>query len=102
MANQMSGMPIIMDTATASWAANALPGVQALAVTKIVWANPTTAAHTFSIIDGAGTTLVTGICTATNAGGQIFFDFEPKALLLSKQNGWRLSQISSGALYIYF
>ncbi len=101
MANQMSGDPLIMDSTTANWAANALPGTQALAVSKITWSNPTTAAHTFSIVDSAGTTLATGICNAGNAGGQIDFLF-PKGLLLSKANGWRLSQISSGSVYLYF
>lgn len=101
MSNQMSGMPLIMDTATATWAANALPGTQALPVSKIIWVNPTTAAHTFSIVDISGSIILTGICSTANAGGQIEYNF-PKSLLLSKANGWRLSQISSGALYIYF
>lgn len=101
MPNSMSGQPLLMDTATASWAANALPGTQALNVSKILWVNPTTAAHTFSIVDIAGTILLSAICSTGNAGGVIAFDF-PKSLQLSKANGWRLSQISSGTLEIYF
>lgn len=101
MSNLMSGNPLLMDTATASWAANALPGTQELAVRKVLWYNPTTAAHTFAIVDSTGQVLLQGICTATNAGGIIQFDFS-EALELSKTNGWRLSQISSGTLMLYF
>lgn len=101
MANSMSGDPLIMDTATANWAANALPGNQSLAVYKISWVNPTTAAHTFSITDATGQVLISSIVTATTAGGVIDLIFNDP-IALSKQNGWFLSQISSGKLYIYF
>lgn len=101
MANSMSGNPLIMDTATATWAANALPGTQALAVFIVIWHNPTTAAHTFSIVDGAGQVILPGIAVAANVGSSIQYSFT-KPIVLSKANGWRLSQISSGTLYIYF
>jgi hypothetical protein len=97
----MSGNPLIMDSTTANWAANLLPGNQALAVFKIIWQGPGTAADTFTIVDLDGQVLIPGEASTYTIGSSVSMDFQ-KPVLLSKQNGWHLSQISSGKIYIYY
>lgn len=104
MANAMGGNPIKMDTVTANWAANALPNTIALDVRKIEWLSPGAAADTVTISDADGLVLWTSTAeaaAATPGSTQVWY-FQPRELMLTKNQGWRLSQISSGTLYIYF
>lgn len=102
MANATSGNPIKLDTAVANWAALGLPGQGCIRCYKVIWEQPTSAGDTFTISEADGTVLLTGKAEAASGavGNTQSFTFT-KPLLLSYQRGWYLSQISSGALYIY-
>src|SRR5262245_30622606 len=99
MANQTSGNPIIMDTATANWAANGLPGNQLLKCWKIIWLNPTAVGDTFTIKEADGSVKFTALAEAATGtpGNSQMFTFT-KPLELSKTRGWFLASISSGTL----
>lgn len=104
MANAMGGNPLKMDTATANWAANLLPNSIALDIRKIEWLNPAASADTVTIADADGLVLWTSSAEAaagTPGSTQVWY-FQPRELVLTKNQGWKLSQISSGTLYIYF
>lgn len=104
MANATGGSPIKMDTVTANWAANSLPNTMPLDVRAIEWLAPTAAADTVTISDADGLVLYTATAeaAAANPGNSQIEYFQPRSLLLTKPQGWRLSQISSGTIYIYF
>ena len=103
MANAAGGQPIKLDTAVANHAALLLPNNLPLYVNKVEWFNPTAAGDTFTIRDTDGLVLLTGIAEAATAtpGNSQIYNFIPPAIW-TKPQGWYLSQISSGSLYIYF
>lgn len=100
----MGGNPIKMDTATANWAANALPNTMPLDIRMIEWLAPAATGDTVTIANADGLVLWTSTAEAApaNPGNTQVFYFQPRELLLTKPQGWKLSQISSGTLYIYF
>lgn len=104
MANAMGGSPIKMDTVTANWAANALPNTMPLDVRMIYWESPAAAADVARIIDADSLVLweATAEVAPANAGNSLVFYFQPRSLLLTKNQGWRLSALTSGALWIFF
>jgi hypothetical protein len=93
-----------MDTATGSWSANSLPNNLSLDVRKIEWLSPTAAGDTVTISNADSLVLWTSTAeaAATTPGSTQVWYFQPRELLLTKRQGWRLSQISSGTLYIFF
>lgn len=102
MANNVSGSPLLLDTAVANFAALVALGIDAklpLYVSKIVWKKPTAAGDTFSLVNAAGQTILTDAAGA--AGVSQNYDFAKRPLLLSPAMGWYLSQISSGTLELF-
>jgi hypothetical protein len=104
MANVTSGSPLKLDTAEASWTAMSLPNGLALDVRKIYWESPTTHADTVQITDADGLVLweATAEADLGSAGNSQVFYFQSRELLLTKNQGWFLKQISSGTLWVYF
>jgi hypothetical protein len=103
MANATGGNPIILDTAVANWAALSLPNKLCLMVYKVEWLTPTSAGDTFTIQNADGLVLLTGKAEAASgsAGNSQVFNFVP-AQKFTQTQGWYLSQITSGKLYIWF
>lgn len=92
MANDLSARPLKVDTAMGAGAALGRP----VRVTKVYWFNPTTAAHTFLIIEPtSGKTLLEGRAEAANQS-QVF-DFDKPQVW----RDFRVSTLQSGVLYLY-
>ena len=117
MANNYNVAPIKIDTAmTSGWRASqtlntgtitltspsgvvtTVPAQRGLWVIKVIWENPTTVGHTFSISDpnASTTVLLAGACGV--AGQDVEYDFVNAA----QWRDFKVTQISSGVLYIYF
>lgn len=117
MANNYNVQPIKLDTAMGSgWRAlqtlntgtltltspagvvTTVPAQRGIWVTKVIWENPTSVGHTFSISDpnNSGTVLLAGACGV--ADQDVPYDFVNAA----QWRDFKLTQISSGVLYIYY
>lgn len=104
MANIVSGNPIRLDTAVANFAALGLPNNLALDVRCILWLNPTSVGDTYAIKNADGLILANGVCEAASGSpgnAQVKY-YQPRELVLTKNQGWFLQQISSGTLVITF
>jgi hypothetical protein len=64
-------------------------------VTRVYWENPTTIAHTFQIVDAAGTVLLEGRCEVANQSQA--FDFVNARIW----KDFQVTTLSSGTLWIY-
>ena len=106
MSNSYGSMPIVIDSSMASgWRSlNTMNGASAgsgrnygFRVESLVWVGPSTAGHTFSIIDpNDSTVLAQGTCGV--AGADVSYnDFFSKTW-----RDFKVSQISSGKLLIYY
>lgn len=104
MANATGGNPIKLDTAVANHAALSLPNEMPLDVRSILWLNPTSVGDTVTIQNADGLVLYTAKAEAAsgNPGNSQIKYFQPREMIFTKPQGWYLSQISSGTLYIDF
>lgn len=96
--------PIIVTAAVANWAAMALPNNLALDARSIFWENPTAIGDVARIKNADGTVLWEAICEASTgtAGNSQIRYFQPRELLLTKNQGWYTSNLTSGTLFIDF
>ena len=94
MPNDLTLNPIFIDTAMVAAAAPARP----IWVKKVLWFNPTTIGHVFTIHDGtsATNTLLEGRAEVANQSQN--FDFDPPQLW----SDFQVTPIDSGVIYIYF
>ncbi len=64
-------------------------------VKKIVWVNPATNGDTYTVTDGHGNTIATGVCVTASIG-------LPQTILIDQVvSDVEVTQISSGTLLIY-
>jgi hypothetical protein len=83
--------------ATAQQLSGAVLGQPGIRVTKIIWENPTAVGHTFHIIDPVDSNiLLYGSCDV--AAKDIIYAFDN----LATWKDFKVSQISSGTLYIWY
>lgn len=101
MANNYDANPISLTAANASLKNFAGPKYFPVSsngrfrVKRIVWVNPTTDAHTFTVTDGAGNVLATGVCVTASIG-------LPQTTVVDELvTDVQLTQISSGTVLIY-
>lgn len=96
--------PIIVTAAVANWAAMVLPNRIALDVRSIYWENPTSVGDIARIKNADGIVLWEAICEAAtgNAGNSQIRMFQPRELVLTKNQGWFTSDLTSGKLIIGF
>ena len=104
MSNVTSGSPLKLDTAVANWAALNLPNSIALDVRQLYWEGSALAGDTVQITDADGLVLweATAEAAAANPGNTLTFYFQPRSLMLTKNQGWFLKTIDSGVLWVYF
>ena len=117
MANLYNYNPIVLDSTMASgWRAlqtlnigtitltspsgvvTTVPAQRGLWVTKVIWENPTTVGHTFSISDPnvAATVLLAGACGV--AGQDVEYDFVNAA----QWRDFKLTHLDSGKIFIWY
>lgn len=105
MANNLTGNPLKIDTATASNAAmTTLPNNMPLDVRFIYWESPAAAADKIQFTDTNGLVLfeATAEVAPANAGNSLAFYFQPRTLLFTHTQGWFPKTIASGIVWIYF
>lgn len=100
MANIFTTNPIKIDTVMGSVAAGSLAFTAPIKVHKVEWVSPVAVGDAVTIIDANSNILFAD--TAATAGGTITRDFAQHPLYLTNPQGWRVSVLSSGTLYIYF
>ena len=93
MANDLTGNPLVIDTASTSvavWSA------QAARIQHVRWVGGTTAGHTCVIKDAAGHVKWAGVATGANYSEDSLLD-EP----VTVKGGIFVSTLASGVVYIY-
>lgn len=98
MANDITGMPLKLDTTGATSVVT-----KTIRISKIRWVAPTTVDHAVILKDGAGRVVfhatLTDIGTATNViAGEPESDFNPPL----EVTGLTLDTLGSGTVYVYY
>lgn len=101
MANNYDANPVSLTAANASLKNFAGPKYFPVSsngrfrVKRIVWVNPATNADTFTVTDGQGNVLATGVCVTASVG-------LPQTIVVDQLvTDVQLTQISSGTILIY-
>lgn len=98
MANALNQNPILVDTVMGTSfknTAGSLPNNGPLYVSKVEWFSPVTAADTFVMTDGTGSSFLQGACE-TALQSQIFDFIPPRGI-----SDFTVGTIASGKLKIY-
>lgn len=98
MANDLTRLPIVLDSTMSSTFRNSSPGWGPLSIypLKIYWFNPVNIGDTFVIADAAGKTLFEGRCEVANQSQ--YFDIAAN----TKWFDWQLNTIGSGKIELWY